>query len=185
MPSGCYTVNWCYGILKYMDSAHVYSLWNNVATTAELTTILCWHVLLELEVALFPSHSHTGGGARQRISSCTISPRAGSQNANKAASILLTVQGARDGSTRNRNYYCQAQPPVCNRMWPDLPGLRPPYSRTASDQILEVGTAWERGYAGSCVIQPLFLIIYSHALSRSRAILYHIKLPVGKILDLK
>ena len=136
-------------------------------------------------VPMGPSHSHTGGGARQRISSCTISPRAGSQNANKAASILLTVQGARDGSTRNRNYYCQAQPPVCNRMWPDLPGLRPPYSRTASDQILEVGTAWERGYAGSCVIQPLFLIIYSHALSRSRAILYHIKLPVGKILDLK
>ena len=29
--------------------------------------------------------------------------------------------------------------------WPNLPGLPPPYLHTASNQILEVGTAWEQG----------------------------------------
>jgi len=33
-----------------------------------------------------------------------------------------------------------------NHMWPNLPGLPPLYLHTASDQILEVGTAWEWGY---------------------------------------
>jgi len=33
-----------------------------------------------------------------------------------------------------------------NRMWPNLPGLPPPYLHTVSHQILEVGTSWERGY---------------------------------------
>ena len=33
--------------------------------------------------------------------SCTISPRAGGQSINKAASILFAVHDARDGSTRN------------------------------------------------------------------------------------
>ena len=28
----------------------------------------------------------------------------------------------------------------------NLPGFPPPYLHTVSDQILEVGTAWERGY---------------------------------------
>jgi len=29
----------------------------------------------------------------------------------------------------------------------DVPGLPPPYLHTVSDQILEVRTGWERGYA--------------------------------------
>jgi len=33
-----------------------------------------------------------------------------------------------------------------NCTWPNLPGLPPPYLHTASNLILEVGTAWERGY---------------------------------------
>ena len=41
----------------------------------------------------------------------------------------------------------------CNCTWPNLPGLPPPYSHTVSDQILEVGMAWERGYV--CVIGRL------------------------------
>jgi len=32
-----------------------------------------------------------------------------------------------------------------NGTWSNLPGLPPPYLHTVSDQILEVGTAWERG----------------------------------------
>jgi len=30
-----------------------------------------------------------------------------------------------------------------NHTWRNLPGLPPPYLHTVSDQILEVGTAWE------------------------------------------
>ena len=33
----------------------------------------------------------------------------------------------------------------CHGTWPDLPGLLPQYLHTTSDQILEVGTAWELG----------------------------------------
>ena len=34
----------------------------------------------------------------------------------------------------------------CNCTWSNLPGLLPLYLHTVSDQILEVGMAWERGY---------------------------------------
>jgi len=45
--------------------------------------------------------------------SCAISPRAGGQSISKAASIPFIVHEARDGLTRNGNYYFQAPPPVC------------------------------------------------------------------------
>ena len=50
---------------------------NNVATTAELTTILCWHVLLELEVALFPwaQAIHTQGEVPDKESLRVLSVR--------------------------------------------------------------------------------------------------------------
>jgi len=65
------------------------------------------------------------------------------------------VQGTKDGSMRNRNYYSQALPPV---NLPSLPEVTlhvtrssrsylSVYLRTANDQTLGVGTAWEQGYA--------------------------------------
>ena len=45
--------------------------------------------------------------------SCTIGPRAGGQSGSKAVLIPSVVYSARDGSTRNGNYYCRAPPPVC------------------------------------------------------------------------
>ena len=33
-----------------------------------------------------------------------------------------------------------------NHAWSDLPGLPPPYLYTTSDQILEMGIAWEQGH---------------------------------------
>jgi len=38
----------------------------------------------------------------------------------------------------------------CSHMWPDLPGLSFHICHTASNQILEVGMVWERGYLLSC-----------------------------------
>ena len=52
-----------------------------------------------------------------------------------------------------------------NRTWPNLPGLPPPYLHTVSDQILEVGTAWERGYSTAtkelCVRKSMQLLFCS------------------------
>ena len=39
-----------------------------------------------------------------------------------------------------------------NRMWPNLPGLPPLYLHTVSDQILEVGTTWERGHGNLALL---------------------------------
>ena len=44
---------------------------------------------------------------------CTIGSRAGGQSVSKEVSIPSVVHSARDGSTRNGNYYCRAPPPVC------------------------------------------------------------------------
>jgi len=43
----------------------------------------------------------------------TISLRAGGQSVSKAVSIPSVVHSARDGSTRNGNFYCRAPPPIC------------------------------------------------------------------------
>ena len=55
----------------------------------------------------------------------------------------------------------QARPPCVyllstwhNRTWLNLPGLPPLYLHTVSDQILEVGTAWERGYS-TCMLNSM------------------------------
>ena len=88
---------------------------------------------------------------------CTIGPMAGGQNISKAVSIPSFVRSARDGLTQNGNFYCRAPPPVClpSVYLMQLHVTRSP--RTVSDQILEVGTAWERGY-----LQPgaRFLYVY-------------------------
>ena len=94
--------------------------------------------------------------------SCAIGPRAGGQSISKAVSIPSVIHSARDDLTPNRNYYCWA-PPQCvhhlsiwrNRTWPNLPGLPPLYLHTVSDQVLEVGTAWEWGYH-----DPLLFVLY-------------------------
>ena len=79
--------------------------------------------------------------------SCTVGPRAGGQSVSKVVSIPFVIHGIGDGSAQNRNYYCWAPPPFC---LPSLPNVTardqisqafPPYLHTASDQILEVGTA--------------------------------------------
>jgi len=56
-------------------------------------------------------------------------------------------------STRKGFKILRWAPPPCvyplstghNHTWPNLPGLPPSYLHTESDQILEVGTDWERG----------------------------------------
>ena len=87
-----------------------------------------------------------GGGAdKESQSPCTITPRAGGQSVNKAASILFVIHGASDHSTRNGSYHCWVLPPVClssvitrcHRISQAFP------LHSCILQILEVGTAWE------------------------------------------
>jgi len=77
------------------------------------------------------------GGTRRGILKPFLSPRAGGQSISKAVSVPSVVHSARDGLTQNGIYYCRALLPVC------LPS--PPYLHTVSNQILEVGKAWEQG----------------------------------------
>ena len=75
--------------------------------------------------------------------SCTNSLRAVGESISKAASIpfVIHVPGT----------VCSHPPCACvyclstwrHHMWPNLPGLLPPYLHTASNQRLEVGGAWE------------------------------------------
>ena len=50
-------------------------------------------------------------------------------------------------------YQCNTN--LMSQAWPTLPGLPPPYLHIASDQRLEVGTAWERGNTTSAVAPNL------------------------------
>ena len=63
-------------------------------------------------------------------------------------SIPFIVHNAGDGSTQNRYFNGWAPPPVClpSVYQTSLHVTRSPVFHTGSDEILAVGTAWERGY---------------------------------------
>lgn len=75
--------------------------------------------------------------------SCVVHPRAGDQSVHKAALILFIIHNTWDGLTQNSNYY--SGPLWHHHMWLDLSDFPCPYSRIASNQRLEIGTAWEQG----------------------------------------
>ena len=51
-----------------------------------------------------------------------------------------------------------------NRMWPNLSGLPPLYLHTVSDEILEVGTAWERGHGNLALLSWTSLCLKSFSI---------------------
>ena len=96
---------------------------------------------------------HTVGGARWRISKPFLVLSVQGLEARALARqcqyhLLLIAPGTVQHETEITTVgYC---PPCvyhlftwCNCTWPNLPVLPPPYLHTVSNQILEVGTAWE------------------------------------------
>ena len=116
-------------------------------------------------VASFSGHSHRqyliasgikyGGGGPGRYGHVLYCPSNGwmSERSQGRRSIPFVVHNAGDGSMRNRYYNSSALPPVClpsvyltSSHVTRSPRPSPAVFDTGSNEILAVGTAWERGY---------------------------------------
>ena len=92
------------------------------------------------------------------------------------ANTLASSPQTDSTSERASRFFVGHRPPcvflLCNRTWPNLPGLPPPYLHTVSDQILEVGMRLIPGCA-----------IHSHGLGTTPAITMATK-PINSLVGI-
>ena len=189
MPSGCYTVNWCYGILKYMDSAqcHVYSLWKQCSNN-------CWNdnnslLACTAGSGLVPKpFTHRGQCPTENLflyyhAVRGLEARMLTRQHQYRPLFMVpgTVQHETGIITVRHNPPCVTECDQISQAFALCICVYCKWSNTGGGNSLGMRLCWKLLYNSTSLpyrIQP-------RSIYRSRAILYHIKLRIGEILDLK